>query len=250
MKPLKCAFLLFLFLFFWAASPGLGGWLLDMETGMVFLGSNDIRVPNDTGTLFSLKENFKANNPSFYRFRIGYNFQKKHTVSLLIAPLSIQAFGTSDKDIFFFEDNFPSDTFLDAVYTFNSYRLTYRYDFLHSAKWKAGLGITAKIRDALIRLESEDIRSEKTNVGFVPLLHFRFRWNFAPPLGLLLRGDALASPGGQGRAEDILLALVYDFNANLMIKCGYRVVEGGANVEEVYNFAWINYFVMGAVIEF
>lgn len=248
MKHIKILFLFLLGISL--VSPAWGDWRLDLESGMVFLTSNDIQVPNDTGTFFSLNEGFRVDTPSFYRFRIGYNFHKKHTVSLLIAPLSIKASGTSNKDIFFFEKNFPSDTSLDAVYTFNSYRLTYRYDFVHTDKWKAGLGFTAKIRDALIRLESEDIRSEKTNVGFVPLLHFRFQWNFAPPLGVLLRGDALASPGGQGRAEDVLMALVYDLNTNLRLKVGYRVVEGGADVEEVYNFAWINYFVMGAVIEF
>ena len=66
----------------------------------------------------------------------------------------------------------------------------------------------------------------------------------------LLEGDALAAPGGQGRAEDILLALVYDVNDTVSLKAGYRLLEGGADVGEVYTFAWINYFLVGMTVSF
>ena len=36
----------------------------------------------------------------------------------------------------------------------------------------------------------------------------------------------------------------------MIFKAGYRFVEGGADVEEVYNFAFISYFGAGVVIEF
>jgi len=31
-------------------------------------------------------------------------------------------------------------------------------------------------------------------------------------------------------------------------RIGYRMVEGGADVDEVYNMAWIHYAVMGIMI--
>jgi hypothetical protein len=34
------------------------------------------------------------------------------------------------------------------------------------------------------------------------------------------------------------------------LKAGYRLLEGGADVEEVYNFAWLNFLVIGAVYSF
>jgi len=113
-----------------------------------------------------------------------------------------------------------------------------------------GIGFTAKIRDALISLKAGDVFSEKTNVGFVPLFHFRVEWIASSKMSVHLEGDALASPGGQGRAEDIALTLQYRLSPSMRLKAGYRFVEGGANVEEVYNFAYVNYLSAGLVFEF
>jgi hypothetical protein len=66
-------------------------------------------------------------------------------------------------------------------------------------------------------------------------------------MSLLLEGDALVSPGGQGRAEDALLALMYHLNERFSFKAGYRILEGGADVESVYNFTLLNYVIAGVV---
>jgi len=126
--------------------------------------------------------------------------------------------------------------------------LTYRYDFLRKGKWRLGIGFTAKIRDAAVSLESENKRSEKKNVGFVPLINFRAEWRINRKLGIMLHGDALAAP--QGRAEDVLLALQIHLNETLTLKAGYRILEGGANVGEVYNFALLHYLVLGTTFHF
>ena len=34
------------------------------------------------------------------------------------------------------------------------------------------------------------------------------------------------------------------------LAAGYRAVEGGADVEEVYNFAWFNYGLVSVVFRF
>jgi len=58
----------------------------------------------------------------------------------------------------------------------------------------------------------------------------------------MLDADALA--GGPGRAEDASLKIVYLPAPRWRIAAGYRTVEGGADVEEVYNFAWLHYAVL------
>jgi hypothetical protein len=171
-------------------------------------------------------------------------------VSVLFAPLSLKARGSVDKDISFNGDLFPASMDLQAFYKFNSYRLTYRFDFVNSKKWKVGLGFTAKIRDAEVRLEDAEKSSSNTNIGFVPLLNFRVEWMVSNKMSLLLEGDALASPGGQGRAEDVLLALFYRLSDSVSLKAGYRILEGGADVESVYNFTLLNYVVAGAEFRF
>ena len=225
-------------------------WFFDTEVGYVWPGYIDVRIPNETGTLFSLKDDLPAESKLIYRLRLGYRFNPKHSVSILFAPLSLNAQGSVDKDIFFNGDFFPANTDLRAFYKFNSYRLTYRFDFVNAEKWKVGLGLTAKIRDAEVRLEDNEKSSSNTDFGFVPLLNFRVEWIFSTKMSLLLEGDALASPGGQGRAEDVLLALFYRLNDSFNFKAGYRILEGGADVESVYNFTLLHYVIAGAVFRF
>lgn len=225
-------------------------WLLDIETGMVSTRYNDVRVPNEGGTLFSLTDDLSTDPSAFIRLRFGYRLGYRHNLILLVAPLSLKASGQVDKDLAFQGVTFPARTPLEGKYTFNSYRLTYRFDLKRSPKWIIGLGFTAKIRDAAIRVEGGTQNAETTNTGFVPLLNFFLRWSFAEKWHLLLEADALASPGGQGRAEDVLLGLAYSVSPQVDIKAGYRLVEGGADVDQVYNFAWINYFMVGTTIHF
>lgn len=229
-------------------SKGYSQGFFDVETGGVFSGYNNVRIPRDTGTQFSLSKDLKTDSAFFFRLRLGYQIGSKHTLSILVAPLSLNATGTVDNSIRFYEEDFPAGIPLKAVYRFNSYRLTYRYEFIRKENLRLGFGLTAKIRDAAIRVEGNNQKSEKTNVGFVPLVNFRLQWFFLKKLSLLLDGDALAAP--QGRAEDVLLALELHLNEDVTLKAGYRILEGGANVEEVYNFALIHFAVAGVTYRF
>jgi hypothetical protein len=230
------------------SAPVYADWFIDLENGLALSGYNDVRIPGETGTLFSLSEDLQTDSSYFFRVRLGYQFKSRHTFSIFAAPLTLNASGKVAKEITFFEETFPSNIPLTGSYTFNSYRLTYRYDFLRKDKWQAGIGLTAKIRDAAIEIEGGGKSSKKTNVGFVPLINFRVLWQFHNDWGMLLEGDAAWSP--QGRAEDVLLALQYGLSKNLKLKAGYRILEGGADVEEVYNFALVHFFSAGLTYTF
>jgi hypothetical protein len=82
----------------------------------------------------------------------------------------------------------------------------------------------------------------------VPLLNFRVLWQLTEEWGVLLEGDAAAAK--QGRAEDVLLALQYRLSDRLLLRAGYRILEGGADVEEVYNFALVHYLGVGVTYTF
>jgi hypothetical protein len=161
----------------------------------------------------------------------------------LYAPLETKSEGRVTNDILFEGVVFPANTQLMGTYKFNSYRLTYRYDIVQKPRFEFGLGLTAKIRDAKIALASSALVSEKTNVGFVPIVNFRLLWHIDDKFGLLLDGDALAAP--QGRAEDVQIAATYNLSDNLRVRAGYRVLEGGAGNDEVYNFALFHYASVG-----
>lgn len=217
--------------------------IIDFETGGVFTGYNNVRIPGDIGTYFSLKDDLKAKAQIFYRLRASYTIKSRHTFSLLYAPLITKSEGSVANDIFFEGVLFPASTELVGTYKFNSYRLTYRYEIVQKPKFEFGLGFTAKIRDAKISLSSLELYSEKTNVGFVPIINFRLLWKIDDKFGLLMDGDALAAP--QGRAEDVLIAATYKLSDNFCIRAGYRILEGGADNDEVYNFALFHYASLG-----
>ncbi|MFB0510179.1 MAG: hypothetical protein ACETVX_06750 [bacterium] len=221
---------------------------LDLETGLVFSGYNDVQIPKSTGTRISLSEELKTDPTIFFRAKLIYSLSDRHKIAIFAAPLRLKASGKINREVSFEDSLFPADTLLKSLYRFDSYRLTYRYDFYQTDKFEAGIGLTAKIRDAAISLEGAGKKSEKTNTGFVPLINFRLQWMLANKFGLLFEGDALAAP--QGRAEDVLLAMHYKPANNLGLKLGYRILEGGADVEEVYNFTLINYIVLGAILAF
>lgn len=230
------------------ASEGCAKWSVDLETGAVFSGYNDVQIPKEIGTKFSLTEDLETDPDYFFRLRATYSFNDRHHISAFVAPLRLDASGEVDRLIRFNQVEFPANFPLKAKYRFDSYRLTYRYDLYHKKKLKVGLGFTMKIRDASISLQDNVKKTEKKNTGFVPLLNFKLDWMFAERFGLLLEGDALAAP--QGRAEDVLFALQYGLNDKVRLKLGYRLLEGGADVDEVYNFTLINYVAVGMVATF
>jgi hypothetical protein len=219
---------------------------IDLEAGAAFSGYNDVRIPGDTGTQFSLTDDLETDPTAVVRARIEYTFGRRHTVSGLWAPLTASASGRPDRQLVFADEEFPAGTDLDAEYQFNSYRLTYRYEFGPGERFQAGLGLTAKVRDAAIRIEGGGVSAEKTDVGLVPLLNFRLRWALTDRLVAIAEGDALAAP--QGRAEDVLVALVYRATDAVEVRLGYRLLEGGADNDEVYNFTLLNYAVLGVSI--
>ena len=230
------------------AAPAFPQFKLDLETGAYFSGYNDVRIPGDNGTLFSLSEDLEADPGIYYRIRLFYDISERHHIGALYSPLTINSSGSLEKDIIFQDGSFPANTPLESSFQFNSYRLIYRYDFLLRERIEMGIGFTAKIRDAKISLSGAGMKEEKTNVGFVPIIHFRILWNWSRSLALLIDGDALAAP--QGRAEDVLIALKIKASEKIAFKAGYRILEGGADNDEVYTFSLVNYAAIGAIINF
>jgi hypothetical protein len=225
-------------------------WSLDIETGPVFASSNTIQVPNPGGTRFSLSDAFDIDSKIYYRIRLNFLLGKRHQLSALFAPLTLKADGAPDQELRFQDTTFPPGETVNALYRFNSYRLTYRYLLLDKKKLQLWLGFTAKIRDAKILLSSQGYEDDTSNVGFVPLLNLVLDWGFGSKMGLLFEVDALAAPGGQGRAEDVSLSFYHNLGKNTRLRMGYRFIEGGADVEEVYNFAFLNYIYAAIHIRF
>jgi hypothetical protein len=207
---------------------------------------NDQRIPGDTGTQFSISD-FKTGPFIGYRVYAGHIWNNTHELRALYAPLAFEVDGIFGKPVNFQDTTFAADTKTSAYYKFNSYRLTYAYHFESAGPWHFALGFTGKIRDAEVRLTQQSLRESKKNVGFVPLLNVQIRRELGQDWQIRFDVDGLAAP--QGRAFDAGLFIDYLFDS-ARIFTGYRTVEGGADNDKVYNFAWIHFATLGANFSF
>ncbi len=222
------------------------GFTLEFEAGPAWQSYNDVEIPNDgSATRFSLYDLAGSGPWPAGRVYLTWHANERHAVRLLAAPFSLTETGTPTSDIDFAGARYTAGTPLEATYTFNSYRASYRYRWHAGASTTAWVGFTAKLRDATIALEQGATASHKDDLGFVPLLHLAGTWSVAPRWRLDLDVDGLA--GGPGRAVDAALELGYDPGGPWALQAGYRTVEGGADVDEVYTFAWLHYATVSLV---
>jgi len=213
-----------------------------LETAGLWQTRNEFRLPGTTGTQINLA-NFKSGPFFAPRFYAEWDINEKNGLRLLLAPLAFDVPFTPSAAISVRGQTFAAGTPVTARFKFNSYRLTYRYLFDSDGPWKFRLGATVKVRDANISVTDGVTTAEDPNLGFVPLLYFGVRRNLGEQWFADLDVDALAAP--QGRAEDVALRLGYDLTP-WELSLGYRFLEGGADNDRVYTFAFLHYAFIAA----
>jgi hypothetical protein len=215
-------------------SPALAGVRLELEGGLTFQTRNEFAVPGTDGTRLDLAD-FDQGPFAAGRATLTIDLGERTALRLLAAPLSLSTDFQPTQDVRFQNVVFPARSALTAGYKFNSYRVTVWRRFGGDGPWEWRLGLTAKLRDAEISLDGAGQRSVKSNLGFVPLIYGGVTWRAAERLSLDLTFDALAAP--QGRAEDVAVTAGLRLSPRLQAKLGYRLLEGGADNDEVYTFA-------------
>jgi hypothetical protein len=223
-------------------------YVLNLQGAAVFTEKNDVRIPGDSGTKFSLSDDLAADTEYTGRVEAGYIHKERDYFGIVIAPLSVDSRGSTDRDISFNGTTFPAGTDLGATFRFDSYRFTWRRKLVNRPTLDLWLGLSGNIRDAAISVEGGGQKTEKTNTGIVPLINFLVEWRFSQPWSFRIAGDALVGP--QGRAEDVLFAVLHDVGASAKVFAGYRILEGGADNDEVYTFSLFHYAVAGIEMRF
>jgi len=219
---------------------------VELEAGPVWQSRNDVQIPNDErGTRFSLEDLAGSGPWPAARLYLTWNLNRRHSLQALLAPLSVTESGYLDEPVSFAGGEFDAGSPVEGTYRFNSWRIGYRYRAMSRSNLDFWVGFTAKLRDAEIRLRQGELRARDTDLGFVPLLHLAADWRFAPRGHVLFDFDGLA--GGPGRAFDAGLKVGFDISARWTVAGGYRTLEGGADVDTVYNFAWLHYGVVSMI---
>jgi len=210
-----------------------------LEGGGVWFSKNEARIPGDDGTRFDLLDLTGKGPDAFVRVSATYDFNSRHALRLTLAPLKVDGTGRLAEDVAFRDEVFLGDVPTKGSYKFNTYRLTYRWTFYDHERWRLGLGAAGLIRDADITLEQGEKRESKEDLGLVPLLHVYGAYRFNDQISIILDMEGAWSP--MGRAIDAVIKAQYEFDSGWYVSGGYRTIEGGADNDDVYTFAWIHF---------
>jgi len=215
---------------------------LTVELGAAWQARNDARIENEPpNTRFAIDEITGSGPYPAGRIAFEWSLAERHRLRLLAAPLRVDDTGISDRTIVFRDTMFGPGR-VRAEYRFDSWRFGYRYVFHDSERWTWSGGATLNIRDAEISLSQDGTRRSRSDTGFVPLLALVGEWRFAPGWRAVLDFEGLGAP--QGRAIDATLQAGYDLTPSLHVSGGYRVLDGGADNDDIYTFARFDFAVL------
>jgi len=209
------------------------------SAGSSWQARNDVQIPNtDSGTRFSLFEAVGSGPVPAARLEINWSVNARHGLRIMLAPLSYTENVEFDQPIDFNGQRFIANETTSASYRFNSWRVGYHYTLVSDNVRSFRVGATLKVRDAEIRLQQGETDSSNDNVGFVPLLYLAGSYKFGDRW--IIKADLDGLAGGPGRAIDVGLALDFALTRRWNLGAEVRILDGGADVEDVYNFAQFN----------
>jgi len=216
----------------------------------VFPGYNKLRVPGNTGTRMSFTDDLEANPTFSPRFEMGFILAERHYVGVMAALLTMSARGTLGRDTSFDNVFFANGTRVKGLYRYDSYRLTYRYYFFINESFRIGAGVTGKLRDAELTLESDTgtliQRGCYTNTGLLPMVNYSIEWMPSRMFTLYTYGDIMITP--DRRTEDVFAGVQYHLDNPVSLMAGYRLLETGTDLKRAFTFAMFHYLVIGMQI--
>lgn len=218
---------------------------LELEGGAAWQTRNDFAVPGDTGTRLSLDA---APATASFRAALHWDFGARWSARLVAAPLATETDFVPAQEVRFDGTTFAAGRPLTQRFEFNSYRLTLYRRFTPAGAWSFRAGLTAKVRDARIELAGEQGSARRDDLGVVPLLHGAARWDGGGRWAFEAEADALGSP--QGRAIDVSARLELRASERVRPYLAWRLLDGGADNDEVYTFATVQYALAGVSLRF
>ena len=222
----------------WASEPE-----ISFEAGAVWQKHNTIQIPNAApNTRFALTD-ITGEGPFLGgRVTLNWPLNDRHRLRFIVAPLRIDETGTTTAPIVYQGQTFASGE-VKAKYHFDSYRASWLWRFHDSPGWIWDIGATLNVRNAEIRLSQGSLSESKRNTGLVPLLALEGQWRFASGWRGIFDFEGLGA--SQGRAIDVALKVAYDLTPNVSLNAGYRILDGGADNEQLYTFARFDQVVVG-----
>lgn len=223
-------------------------WRVSLEAGATFQTMNDVRIPNSTGTRFDLNALQGSPVSPFFRAELEVEPWARHGLRFVYQYLRNEGTGTLPTATFFAGRVFQPGTPTSGRYSFDTFRVTWRYTVFESPEFRLRLGATLLLRDAEIRLSQNGRIARDEDIGVAPLLHASFDWRFAPRFTLM--GEVEGLGFGQGYALDLGLRVGYDVAPRWQVSGGWRMLTGGADTSSTFAFARFQTVTAGVAYRF
>jgi hypothetical protein len=224
------------------AADATGRLRIEIEGAAAWQTRNHFAVPRSTGTRVELRRD-GADPVAAGRVTLWLDLGERWTARALAAPLRVTETFVRAEAIRFQDATFAAGVPVEHRYQFDSYRVSVLRRLSGGARSEYRLGVTAKVRSAKLRLASPSLEREETDLGFVPLLHAGATFTPSGSWAIDLEVDALGAP--QGYAVDGAARLMRSVGSRTQAFLGYRVLDGGADVDRVYSFATFHYALGG-----
>jgi hypothetical protein len=224
----------------------------EFETGLVYAGYNDVRIPGSSGTLFSLTDDLKDEQSYHFRFRLIQPIAQKHRLIFTYAPMKLKSRGKLDNspipgDLYFGDLMVPADLLssmeFEGIYRLDSYRQTYLYDVMKLSNSQISLGLSAEIRDEAITLKSGDYSGKRSDNNLIILGTFSVSGQITQKINFLVEGDILFD--SKNRAEDVYFGTYWKILKDSKFKIGYRIIERSTDKDDIYNRAMFHFLTVG-----
>ncbi|MNS35688.1 hypothetical protein D3C72_678500 [compost metagenome] len=226
-----------------AAAGPLDELTLDVEAGPLYFLQNDGRY-GAAGSFYTAETVAQNRNLFIARRASGEaRFLDRHTVVLLYAPLDVDTTVTLGAPLTFRDVTFPAGSVVTHRYLFDGLRASYLYRLYQGYGLTGELGGTLQIRNAQVAFTDEAGTRfvAERDIGLVPALKARLRYDTPNGLYAMWEADGLASPvfgGVKGSILDTALTLGLPVRSDADVFVRLRYLAGGAEVpnREINNW--------------
>jgi hypothetical protein len=229
------------------AAPAFAGPLdeltVDAEIGPFAFVQNDGRY-GSAGTAYTADTVAQSRNLFVARRLSGEaRFLDRHTVIVLWAPLDVTTRVTLGAPLTFRDTTFGAGTVVDSRYLFEAFRASYLYRLYQGHGLTGELGATLQVRNAQVAFT--DLTGSRFaaewDIGLVPALKGRLRYDTPNGLYALLEADGLTTPGlsaVKGAILDTALTLGLPVRPDADALLRLRYVGGVADVPDRAIYNW------------
>lgn len=224
-------------------------WTVEFEGQLINTRRNLVNVPGGSGTEFDIRGLSGGSNFAGLRLSITHELEEGGPgFRFLYSPFRRSGEGRLAQSTNFDGAIFDPGVPTKGVYQFNNYRFTYRNRLKKGPNSDWRFGLTAIVVDAEYSLQQGATSRSFTSIGVVPLFHVYGEERLSDRLALNFDFDGWGV--SQGRAYDASVRLFYRTNPKLRLFVGYRLLDGGVNVDSDYNSLLLTAFTAGLQYRF